>query len=122
MPQSDVDRITGDARASDDPAGSAEVAADGRSDGVVPAIEHRREEPPAAEDAETDEEVETELERLVKSRRTEQETDPGVRLMWPLRRTRGSAASSAGTARERSRSNLGADAQAFMSLEIATDD
>ena len=64
-----------------------------RGGGAAPAIEDRREDPPAAEDAEVDEDSETELERLVKSRRTEQEEDPGVRLMRQLRRTRGSAAS-----------------------------
>ena len=76
-----------------------------------------------AEDPEAEQESESELERLVKSRRTGQaDEDPGVRLIRQLRRTDGTAASSAGTARERSRSNPGAGAQAFMSVDVATDD
>ena len=93
MPQDSVDRITGDARASDDPVGSIEAVADDRGGGAVPAIEDRRAEQPAVQDEDDDEEDETELERLVKSRRTDQKADPGVRLVRQLRRTPGSAAS-----------------------------
>ena len=81
MPRGSVDRITGEARASDDLAGSVEAVADGRGGGAVPAIEDRRAEQPEAQDEDDDDEDETELERLVKSRRTDQEDDPGVRLV-----------------------------------------
>ena len=67
---------------------------------------------------ESSSEDESQLERLVKSRRTSGERDPGERLIRQMRRTRGSAASSAGTAR----SAPGPSAQAYMSVEVATDD
>ena len=99
-----------------------QAAAEDRGGGAAPAIEDRRAEQPVVQDEDADEESETELERLVKSRRTDQEADPGVRLVRQLRRTPGSAASSAGTARKRARSDPGAEVRAFMSVEVATDD
>ena len=63
-------------------------------------------------------EDETELERMVKSRRTGGERDPGERLIRQMRRTQGSAASSASTARP----EPGSRAQVFMSVEMATDE
>ena len=63
-------------------------------------------------------EDETELERMVKSRRTSGERDPGERLIRQMRQTRGSAASSASAVRP----EPGPSAHAYMSVEVATDE